>query len=204
LARKTFISYKYSEAKSLRDEIIDKLGDDSRYYNGETSDSPDLTDDATETIKGKLKDMMVDTSVTIVIVSPNMTESDWIDWEIEYTLSEYQRKGKTSKTNGVVGVVMEVNGDCSWLFTNKKNSDGCSSRTIDSSKLFDIIKSNRYNQEPKVYSCDKCKTVNALTGSYFSLISQKKFLDNPTKYIENAYDKSQNKDSYDITKIRNR
>ena len=44
MARKTFISYKYSESQSLRDEILEALGDDATYYQGETADSPDLTD----------------------------------------------------------------------------------------------------------------------------------------------------------------
>ena len=44
MARKTFISYKYSEACELRDQIIEALGDDAQYYQGETSESPDLTD----------------------------------------------------------------------------------------------------------------------------------------------------------------
>lgn len=35
MARKTFISYKFSDAKILRNTIISKLGDDARYYNGE-------------------------------------------------------------------------------------------------------------------------------------------------------------------------
>ena len=39
MAHKTFISYKYSESKDLRDRIIDALGDDATYYKGETSDS---------------------------------------------------------------------------------------------------------------------------------------------------------------------
>ena len=71
MAHKTFISYKYSEAQDLRDRIIKALGDDASYYQGETSDSPDLTDTSTENIKKNLKDMMYDTSVTIVIISPH-------------------------------------------------------------------------------------------------------------------------------------
>ena len=63
MAHKTFISYKYSEARDLRDRIIEALGDDATYYKGETSDSPDLTDTSTENIKKNLKDMMYDTSV---------------------------------------------------------------------------------------------------------------------------------------------
>lgn len=40
MARKTFISYKYSEARNTRDRIIKALGSDSKYYQGETSESP--------------------------------------------------------------------------------------------------------------------------------------------------------------------
>ena len=76
MARKTFISYKFSEAQNLRDEILKALGDDGSYYQGETSDSPDLTDTSTENIKKNLADMMYKTSVTIVILSPNIKKSD--------------------------------------------------------------------------------------------------------------------------------
>ena len=37
MARKTFISYKYSELASLRDRIISALREDAEYYQGETS-----------------------------------------------------------------------------------------------------------------------------------------------------------------------
>ena len=51
MAHKTFISYKWSEAQDLRDDIITALGEDATYYKGETSESPDLTDTSTENIK---------------------------------------------------------------------------------------------------------------------------------------------------------
>ena len=44
MARKTFISYKYSEAREVRDKIINALGTDAQYYMGETSDSPNMAD----------------------------------------------------------------------------------------------------------------------------------------------------------------
>ena len=47
MAHKTFISYKYSEAKSLRDKIIARLGDNASYYQGETSESTDYSDRTT-------------------------------------------------------------------------------------------------------------------------------------------------------------
>ena len=203
MAHKTFISYKYSEARNLRNSIIDALGDDAIYYQGETSTSPDLSDTSTENIKKNLTDMMYDTSVTIVIISPNMKNSNWIDWEIEYSLKNITRKGRTSHTNGVVGVIMKYNGGYSWLKTTSTNGDGCTSSSYDESKVYSIINNNRFNQNPKKYSCDTCKTVNALTGSYIAYVEEETFLSDPQKYIDNAYDKSENDAAgYDLTKTR--
>ena len=203
MSHKTFISYKYDEATDLRDKIIDALGDDATYYKGETSDSPDLTDTTTENIKKNLSDMMFDTSVTIVIISPNMKKSKWIDWEIEYSLKNITRKNRTSHTNGVVGVIKKVNGGYNWFKNTHTNNDGCTSSSYDENLVYDIINKNRFNQNPKKYSCDKCKTVDALTGSYIAYVEQDVFLANPQIYINNAYDKSENDASgYDITKTR--
>lgn len=202
MAHKTFISYKYSEAQELRDAIIEALGENASYYQGETSDSPDLTDYTTETIREHLKDMIFGTTVTIVIISPHMTESEWIDWEIEYSLREYSRNGKKSKSNGIVGVVMKVNGGYDWLSSTITHKDGHTSTSNDSAKLYKIINDNRFNENPKVYSCDKCKTVDRLSGSYISLIPEDEFLENPDCFIENAYQKCQSVDSYIISKTR--
>ncbi|WP_227661610.1 TIR domain-containing protein [Klebsiella pneumoniae] len=79
MARETFISYKYSEAQDLRDEILKSLGDDAVYYKGETTESPDISNTTVDNIKNNLKNMIFGTSVTIVIISPNITSSKWID-----------------------------------------------------------------------------------------------------------------------------
>lgn len=203
MAHKTFISYKYSEAQELRDRIIDALGYDAIFYKGETSDSPDLTDTSTENIKKCLADMMYDTSVTIVIISPNMKESKWIDWEIEYSLKNITRKNRTSHTNGIVGVIMKVNGGYDWFRYSVVNSDGCSCNVYEESKVYKIINNNRFNQDPIEYACKKCKSVNELTASYISYVDEEAFLSNPSKYIDNAYDKSENDAmDYRLTKLR--
>lgn len=203
MAHKTFISYKYSEAQKLRDDIITALGGDASYYKGETSDSPDLTDTSTKNIKNNLKKKMYDTSVTIVIISPNMKKSKWIDWEIEYCLINITRKNRTSHTNGVVGVIMKYNGGYNWFKTTVTNNDGCSSSSYKEDLVYDIINNNRFNQNPKVYSCNVCKTVDALSGSYIAYVEEEDFLANPSKYIDNAYEKSENDASgYDLAKTR--
>lgn len=203
MAHKTFISYKWSEAQDLRDDIIKALGDDATYYKGETSDSPDLTDTSTENIKKNLKDMMYDTSVTIVILSPNMTESKWIDWEIEYCLKNIARKNRTSHTNGVVGVIMKVDGCYSWFKKAGTNCHGTSTVSYKMSKVFNIISENHFNSNPKQWHCEKCKTYDWLNGSYIAFVEEADFLADPQKYINNAYDKSEHDASgYDLVKQR--
>ena len=201
--RKTFISYKYSEARNLRDRIIEKLGNASQYYKGETAESPDLTDLKTETIKKNLRDMIYDSSVTIVIVSPNMTQSRWIDWEIEYSLKEIPRGERISHSNGIIGVIMKVDGKYDWIATRGVNADGCSYVSYKEEKLYNIIKQNRYNNiTDEKYCCKYCKTYDRMNGSYISLIQEDDFLKTPSKYIENAYEKSQLINKFEITKER--
>jgi hypothetical protein len=200
MARKTFISYKYSEAQGLRDTIIAKLGKDAQFYQGETSSSADLTDTKTENIKKTLTDMMHGTSVTIVIISPNIKQSNWIDWEIEYCLKEITRQDRTSKTNGIVCVIQKVNGDYSWFKGSNQQADGCSSSSYSEHLVYDIIKNNRYNQRPKKYICNSCQSIDALTGSYISYVEEGTFLSDPQKYIENAFEKSEDVDGYDLVK----
>lgn len=192
MAHKTFISYKYSEARDLRDKIINALGADAVYYKGETSDSPDLTDTSTENIKKHLRDMMYDTSVTIVILSPHMIESRWIDWEIEYCLKRIPRKDRVSQTNGVVAVIQKVNGSYDWLTNHLINCHGTSCVNYKNEYLFPIIYNNHFNSEPPLWHCEQCRTYKWLDGSYIEYVDEDDFLRTPTLYINNAFAKSEN------------
>lgn len=203
MAHKTFISYKYSEAQKLRDDIIKALGQDATYYQGETSDSPDLTDTSTENIKRVLRDMMYDTSVTIVIISPHMKESKWIDWEIEYCLKNNTRKDRTSHTNGVVGVIMKYNGGYDWFINHFMNCHGSPVVNYNNEYLYPIIYNNHFNSNPPQWHCSNCKTYDWLNGSYIEYIEEETFLKNPRIYIDNAYNKSENDgEGYELQKTR--
>ena len=72
MAHKTFISYKYSDARDVRDRIIKTMGEDAKYYQGEKGFSPNKSDDSDDAIWNYLKDMIWGTSVTIVVLSPEM------------------------------------------------------------------------------------------------------------------------------------
>ena len=192
MPHKTFISYKFSEAQDLRDRIIEAMGEDASFYMGETSDSPDLSDTTTENIKKHLRDMMFDTSVTIVIISPHVLESRWIDWEIEYCLKLISRKDRVSHRNGVVCVIQKINGGYSWFKALVPQPDGHKLNTYRTDLVYPIINNNRLNQDPLVFHCQECKSVDALTGSYISFVEEDEFLAHFDKYVDNAYDKSEN------------
>ena len=209
MAHKTFISYKYKEspiedsARQLRDKIINALGKDATYYQGETCDSPDMTNLQTETIKKNLTDMMYGTSVTIVIISPNMKNSKWIDWEIEYCLKNITRNGRTSQTNGIIGVIMKYNGSYDWFINYLTNCHGTPVVNYKNEYLYSIIHKNHFNSNPPQWHCETCKTYDWLYGSYIEYVEEEEFLKNPQKFIDNAYDKSENSASgYDLTKQR--
>lgn len=185
MARKTFISYKYSDviegnSNNLRDRIIEKLGAASRFYRGENGYSQDLTSYSANYIKTKLKEMIRDTSVTIVILSPNMKLSNWMNWEISYSLTEITRENRTSLTNGIICVVQKqptyygLGDGYSWM----KNLYG----EWDLSKCFEIIRQNRNNK--KIY------TTSFLSQNYVDIVSEETFLKDPNKYIEEAYEKA--------------
>lgn len=206
MAHKTFISYKYSEAKDLKNRIITALGDDAAYYQGERPDSPDLGDLETNTIKRKLSDMIYNTSVTIVILSKNMVFSKWIDWEIEYSLKATSRDGRTSHTNGIIGVIQKdlrnYYSPYGWL-RNRTNCWKCVSYNYHNEYLYDIIINNRNNQSPATDYCRVCRRFDEDYGSYISFIDEDTFLLNPDKYIEIAFEKSQN-DAYGYNLCKDR
>lgn len=194
MAHKTFISYKYSDVVegkgyyNLRDRIIRHLGDDAQYYKGENGFTKDISDRPAEYIKQTLKEKIFDTSVTIVIISPYMRFSDWIEWELSYSLRNVTRGDRTSRPNGIVAVVQKQNvmyGDgYSWFkkWNNEWNPD----------YLFNIIKNNLNNK--KYYS------PNDLSNNYIDIVTEDAFMRNPNKYIEEAYNKCKNRDYYNLYK----
>lgn len=148
---KIFVSYKYKDGnvKALSttkypptwpcdyvDYIQNYILSDSDIYKGEKSDE-DLSNLSDDQIWEHLKDKIYDSSVTIVLISPNMKDvnkwevSQWIPWEISYSLRETTRKDRTSHNNAILAVILpDKDGDYDYY---------------DESKLFRILKNNIAN-----------------------------------------------------------
>jgi len=203
MAHKTFISYKYSESTGLRNRIIAKLGNDATYYMGEDGYSDDLSSYKAETIKRRLSDMIYDTTVMVVIISPNMKQSEWMEWEIKYALRDQSRNGRTSHPDGVVCIIQK---QLTQNFTNSnpyvwaETNDG---KHWSSSKFFQFLLDNMGNKkswtESPIISSNKA-LYDRLSSDYIDIVTEDDFLRNPIAYIDLTFEKSENTGTYNIVK----
>lgn len=184
---KVFVSYKYmdNDVKPLSttaypptwpcdyvDYIQSKVLSSDDIYKGEKSNE-DLSTLSDNQIWEHLKNKIYDSSITIVLISPNMKEpykyqrSQWIPWEISYSLRETTRNDRTSHNNAILAVVLP---DRNGLYTyyNKDN-------------LFPILKDN-------------------IDNGYIRVVNWDVFVMYPKGCIAVAFDQKNNTPSYLIKK----
>ncbi|MCY3740309.1 MAG: TIR domain-containing protein [Candidatus Poribacteria bacterium] len=218
MARKIFVSYKHSDdsvenlngettARAYVDELIE-LFEDDEIYKGEGDE--DLSEFKDETIETHLKDKIYDSSLTLVLISPNMkdeseNESDqWIPWEISYSLKEITRNDRTSQTNGMLAVVLPDEDSSYSYFLEDDTCSACNCRILHTSTLFQILRDNMFNiKEPTYSDCPKHlpQTVYEGHSSYIYSVKWCDFIGDTDKYLDTAEEIRDNKDDYDITKI---
>lgn len=127
MGRKIFVSYKYwdedvypitkisgitPKARDYVSWLEEKFRNRSDHiYKGE-HDNEDLSLKSEDYIWSSLKDRIYDSSITIVLISPNMKEtykwerSQWIPWEIAYSIRETKRNDLKSHSNAILAVVL--------------------------------------------------------------------------------------------------
>ena len=219
MARKVFVSYKHSDnsvappnseitARAYVDAIIE-LFEGDEIYKGEGNE--DLSDFKDETIATHLKNKIYDSSITLVLISPNMKniwekESDqWIPWEIAYSLKEITRSGRTSRTNGILAIVLPDQSNSYSYFLQEDSCPYCHCTTFLTSNLFQILRDNMFNiKKPTVNNCSKHMPTNPVYTGRFSYIYSVKwcdFIKNKEKYLQEVEFLRDNIDNYNIKKI---
>ena len=106
MVKRVFISYKYPEGVRYRNKLISKLNANSFNYLGEDDKSIDISHMNNAGIGSILSDKIYSTHVTVVLISPNILDSDWIPWEVHYSIKEMNRANRNSSRNGIVAVVI--------------------------------------------------------------------------------------------------
>lgn len=220
MGKKIFVSYKFADQNvaplighswfnptTVRDyvnalENYFEQTDD--IYKGE-SDDEDLSSYSEETIWSKLKDRIFDSSITIVMISPNMRltsksdKSQWIPWEVSFSLKETTRNDRTSHTNALLAIVLpDKNGSYDYYLTK---SD-CGSITHHTDRLFKIIRENKFNKlYPDKNLCLQCGCFHYRGEcSYIEAVKWSDFIVSPNYYINQAITRQENKYLFNIKK----
>ncbi|MDU6983666.1 MAG: TIR domain-containing protein [Terrisporobacter othiniensis] len=225
MGRKIFVSYKYADSNvknitgsifgsTVRDYVnkMEELLDDSNHiYKGE-SDGEDLSTLSDNTIWDKLKNRIYDSTLTIVMISPNMKElfkmdkDQWIPREISYCLKEPSRVNKNgepvkSKTNAMLAIVVPDQNNSYNYYTYKNDCCDSSCRILKTNTLFDILKNNMFNlKDASKKYCDNGSTIWYGDSSYVSSVTWDDFIKDMDKYIDKAYEIQDNIDNYEICK----
>lgn len=139
MGRKIFVSYKYkdSDVKKLPDVMQPTWACDyvnyiknnvlatDDIYKGENSDE-DISCWSEERIWNHLKDKIYDSTITIILISPNMKEnskwqrSQWIPWEISFSVRKTQRNNRISHRNSLLAVILpDKSGSYEYYDKNK-------------------------------------------------------------------------------------
>lgn len=218
---KIFISYKYADSnvkplpghpwctqvRHYVDYIQDYVIRD--HINKGEQDGEDLSHFKNETIKSKLRAKIYDSSVTLVLISPEMKDKrmlerdQWIPWEISYSLRESMRNGRTSRTNGMLAVVLPDRRGAYEYFIEEHNCPYCDSTLYKTDTLFQILSANMFNRKTPVFSSCPCHVGQKPQVGYVSYIHVVKwddFIKSPNEYIAIAQEIRDRKLEYQIVK----
>jgi hypothetical protein len=226
MANKIFVSYKFKDSNVLPlknglaevydpttvrsyVDLLENYFDATEFaiYKGE-SDDEDLSDLSDDQIWEKLKDRIYDSTITIVMISPNMRESNhrdksqWIPWEISYSLKEIQRNDRISRSNALLAVVLpDSKGSYEYFIVDNNCYQNCRCQTLKIDTLFDILSKNMFNQIEKQHkNCDQGKNVYSGESSYIKSIKWDDFKERPQEYIKMAIEIKKNIDKYEVAK----
>lgn len=223
MGHKIFISYKYADTsvqhlprnrsweitkvRDYVDELQELLSEEDHINKGE-KDGEDLSDFKDSTIESKLRKKIYDSTVTIVLISPNMKdwwkseEDQWIPWEISYSLRVVSTQSSTSRCNGIIAVVLpDRNGRYEYMLQPRSCcSKGCTTWHTD--KLFKILSKNMFNlkdKEDKQQDCNNNEVVYQGDVSYVDMVKWCDFIKWMNYYITKAENKKENaRDIYEI------
>ncbi|KAJ82224.1 TIR domain-containing protein [Enterococcus faecalis] len=204
MATKVFISFRFSDGKELKDELIELFDSSTEVIN--RSEDVDRSEMSEDTIQEYLYEKLKNTSVTIVILTPEAVDyrknlwggyDDWLYDELRYSLEDRI----SNRTNGVIALYT----DDSESLILKSSSHTCNkcneTRTCRTLTNFDnLARKNMLNVKEK-YKANKCDNLyDDDKDSYISLVHFDDFKKDYEKYINSAKEKRDRKEEFRLVK----
>jgi hypothetical protein len=226
--RKIFTTYKYGDSNvsplpltaglytptTARHyvDVLQSLLDADDHVNKGESDNESLAEFKDGTIGTKLKGKIYDSSVTIILLSPNMKEiytaddDQWIPWEISWSLRELTREGRTSGTNAMLAVALPDSAGSYTYAVVDNTCTTCHCRTWQTASFFKIVRDNMFNRkDPNFSNCSEHSLTNRpQLGNNHSFIYPVKwadFVQNIGLHIDIACAIKEDIDSYNLVKL---
>lgn len=204
MATKVFISFRFSDGKELKDELIELFDSSTEVIN--RSEDVDRSEMSEDTIQEYLYEKLKNTSVTIVLLTPDAVDyrkdlwgryDDWLYDELRYSLEDRV----SNRTNGIIALYT----DDSESLVLKKSSHTCSkcneTSTCRSLLDFDNLARKNMLNVKEDYKENKCDGLyNDDKDSYISLVHFDSFKKDYEKYINSAKEKRDRKEEFNLVK----
>ncbi len=204
MARRVFISFRYSDGAKYKKELSDLFDDETAIIN--CSENEDRSNMSEETIKKYLYSKLKTTSVTIIIITPESVShkkdwwgryDDWMYDEIRYSLEDRE----DNRCNGIVAVYVPEAKEM-LIQENIHKCQTCNTEKVIKTILSvdNLFRKNMMNVK-KAYKINPCEGVyDSDMDSYCSLVSWDDFKADYKTYIENAAKKREHTERYDLVK----
>ena len=199
MARKVFISFRYKDGNIYKEYLSKLFSNSDDVIN--CSESEDRSGMSEDTIKRYLYGKLKNTSVTIVLLTPEAINhkriyngftyvyDDWIYDEIKYSLDNREN----NRCNGLIAVYTPEAKN--MVIDNSQNNGITTIKNFNNlvrKNMFNIKKTYKHNSKDGVY--------DAKLDHYCSFVSWDEFVKNFDTYITIAEAKRNNKEQYDISK----
>lgn len=204
MATKVFISFRFSDGKELKDELIELFDSSTEVIN--RSEDVDRSEMSEDTIQEYLYEKLKNTSVTIVILTPEAVDyrknlwgeyDDWLYDELRYSLEDRI----SNRTNGVIALYTDDSESLilkSSSHTCNKCNENSTCRTL--TNFDNLARKNMLNVKEK-YKANKCDNLyDDDKDSYISLVHFDDFKKDYEKYINSAKEKRDRKEEFRLVK----
>ena len=204
MARKVFVSFRFSDGAEYKDELCALFDNSTEVIN--CSEDEDRSNMSDSTIQKYLYDKLKDTSVTIVLLTPDALQhrkdcwgnyNDWMYDEIRYSLEDREK----NRTNGLIAVYTPE-AERMFITTTIHTCSVCNTKKTATviNQIDNLSRKNLMNVFPR-YKTNPCVGLYDLEwDSYCNFVSWDYFKDHYSELIEHAAQKRDMLYKYDIKK----